>query len=68
MDTRVYYHKKSRVGQIHIHIVHTRYFWQGNYQLYGHTRCIYTDPAIPKEEWFLTASVVSIFLSLPVGV
>jgi len=29
----------SRVGQNHIHTV----FWQGNHQIYGHIRCIYTS-------------------------
>jgi len=31
-----------RVGQINIYTVYTRYFWQGNHQVYGHVRCIYT--------------------------
>ena len=31
-----------RVGQNHIYTVYIRYFWQGNYQIYGHTRCVYT--------------------------
>jgi len=32
----------GRVGQTHIYTVHTRYFWQGNHQIYGRIRCIYT--------------------------
>ena len=35
------------VGQKHIHTVHIRYFWQGNHQINGHTRCIYTVLASP---------------------
>jgi hypothetical protein len=31
----------SRVGQNHIYTVYIRYFWQGNYKMYGHIRCIY---------------------------
>ena len=31
-----------RVGQNHIYTVYVRYFWQGNHQIYGHMRCIYT--------------------------
>ena len=37
----------SRVGQNHIYMVYLRYFWQGNYQIYGHIRCIYTVLANP---------------------
>jgi len=36
-----------RVGQNHIYTVHIRYFWQGNYQIYGHIRCTYTVLANP---------------------
>jgi len=32
----------NRVGQIHIHTVHIRYFWQGNHQICGNIRCIHT--------------------------
>ena len=35
-----------RVGQDHIYTVHTRHFWQGNLEIYGHIRCIYTALAI----------------------
>ena len=28
--------------------LYTRYFWQGNHQMYGHIRCIYTVLANPK--------------------
>jgi len=38
----------SRVGQNHIYTVHIRYFWQGNHQIYGHIRCIYTVLANPN--------------------
>ena len=37
-----------RVGQNHIYTVYIRYFWQGNHQIYGHIRCIYTVLANPK--------------------
>jgi len=37
----------SRVGQNPI-TVYIRYFWQGNHQMYGHIRCIYTVLANPK--------------------
>jgi len=36
-----------RVGQNHIYTVHIRYLWQGNHQIYGHIRCIYTVLANP---------------------
>jgi len=36
-----------RVGQIHIYTVYIRYRWQGNHQIYGHIRCIYTVLANP---------------------
>jgi len=36
-----------RVGQNHIYTVYIRYFWQGNHQIYGHIRCIYTGLANP---------------------
>jgi len=31
-------------------MVHVRYFWQVNYQIYRHTRCIYTVLANPTHE------------------
>ena len=37
-----------RVGQNHIYTVYIRYFWQGNYEIYGHIRCIYTVLANPN--------------------
>jgi len=37
-----------RVGQNHVYSVYIRYFWQGNYQTYGHIQCIYTVLANPK--------------------
>jgi len=36
-----------RVGQNHIYTVYIQYFWQGNQEIYGHTRCIYTVLANP---------------------
>jgi hypothetical protein len=36
-----------RVGQNHIYTVYIRYFWQGNHQMYGRIRCIYTVLANP---------------------
>jgi len=38
-----------RVGQNHIHTVYARYFWQGNYHIYSHIRCIYTVLANPTD-------------------
>jgi hypothetical protein len=32
----------SRVGQNHIYTVHVRCFWQGNHQIYGYIRCLFT--------------------------
>ena len=37
-----------RVGQNHIYTVYLRFFWQGNHQIYGHIRCIYTVLANPR--------------------
>jgi hypothetical protein len=37
----------ARVGQNHIYTVYIRHFWQGNHQIYGHIRCIYTVLANP---------------------
>ena len=37
----------SRVGQNYIYTVYIRYFWQGNYEIYGHIRFIYTVLANP---------------------
>jgi len=36
-----------RVGQNHIYTVYIWYTWQGNHQIYGHIRCIYTVLANP---------------------
>jgi len=36
------------IGHNHIYTVYIRYFWQGNHQIYGHIRCIYTILANPK--------------------
>jgi len=36
-----------RVGQKHIYTENVRYIWQGNHQIYGHRRCIYTVLANP---------------------
>ena len=36
-----------RFGQNHIYTVYIRYIWQGNHQIYGHIRCIYTVLANP---------------------
>jgi hypothetical protein len=44
-------HGKSnmlRVGQNHTYTVYIQYFWQGNRQIYGHIRCVYTVLANPK--------------------
>jgi len=37
----------TRVGQNHVYTVYIRYFWQGNHQIYGLIRCIYTVLANP---------------------
>ena len=37
-----------RVDQNHIYTIYIRYFWQGNHQIYGHIRCIYTDLVNPS--------------------
>jgi hypothetical protein len=42
--------RMCRVGQNHIYIIYTvyiRYCWQGNHQIYGQIRCIYTVLANP---------------------
>ena len=41
--------QNSRVGQNHMYTVYIRYFWQGNHEMYGHIRCIYTVLANPKK-------------------
>jgi hypothetical protein len=38
----------SRAGQNHIYTVYIQYFWQGDHQIYGHIRCIYTVLANPS--------------------
>jgi hypothetical protein len=40
----------TRVGQNHMYSVNIRYFWQGNHQIYGHIRCIYTVLANPTND------------------
>jgi len=42
-----HWQRMCRFGQNHIYTVHIRYFWQGNHQIYGHIRCIYTVLANP---------------------
>jgi hypothetical protein len=34
----------------YIYTVCIRYFWLGNYQIYGPIRCIHTVPANPRSE------------------
>jgi len=46
MHVTTYIHM-YRVGQNHIYTVYIRYFWQGNHQIYGYIRCIYTVLANP---------------------
>jgi hypothetical protein len=36
------------LAQNHIYTVYIRYFLQGNHQIYGHIRCIYTVLANPN--------------------
>jgi len=38
-----------RFGQNHIYTLCIPYFWQGNHQIYGHLRCIYTVLANPVD-------------------
>ena len=40
---------KCRDGQNHVYTVYKRYFWQGNHQINGHIRCIYTVVANPTQ-------------------
>jgi len=42
----------TRVGQNHIYTVYIRYFWQGNHQMYGYIRCIYTVLANPMHHTY----------------
>jgi hypothetical protein len=52
----------SRVGQNHIYTVYIRYFWQGNHQIYGHIRCIYTVLANPMHvPYTSSATLPSLF-------
>jgi hypothetical protein len=37
-----------RDGQDHIYTVYIRYSWQGNHQIYGYIRCMYTFLANPS--------------------
>ena len=37
-------------------MVYLRYFWQGNHQIYGHIRCIYTVLANPTH-----ADLINVF-------
>jgi hypothetical protein len=54
-----------RVGQNHIYTVYIRYFWQGNHQIYGHIRCIYTVLANPTYVyWGRRVPVVSSAITL----
>ena len=41
-------HVIYRVGQNRIYTVYIWYFWQGNHQIYGYIRCIYTVLANPS--------------------
>jgi hypothetical protein len=47
-----------RDGQNHIYTVRLRYFWQGNHQIYGHIRCIYTVLANFKYLHIVSARLV----------
>jgi hypothetical protein len=40
-------HPMHQIGNRHKYTVYVRYFWQGNHQIYGHIRCIYTVLANP---------------------
>jgi hypothetical protein len=46
-QNRIYTPYMTRVGQNPIYMVHIRYIWQGNHQIYGHIRCVYTVLANP---------------------
>jgi len=54
-----------RVGQNYIYTVYTRYFWQGNHQIYGHIRCIHTVLANPNHDLSLSANLRSVLLPFP---
>jgi hypothetical protein len=46
-----------KVGQNHIYTVLVRYFWQGNHQIYGHIRYVYTvlaNPALGAPQSLIT--------------
>ena len=47
IHTGIYGVHIRRVGQNPIYMVYIRCFWQGNHQIYGHIRCIYTVLASP---------------------
>jgi hypothetical protein len=60
----------SRVGQNPMYTVCIRYFWQGNYQIYGHIRCIYTvlanfinKQARPQNSHMLICGIIGAILS-----
>ena len=55
----------SRVGQNHIYTVHIRYFWQGNHEMYGHIRCIYTVLANPNNIWLGGTGVCCTHVQFP---
>ena len=44
---------------IYIYTVYVRFFWQGNHQIYGHIRCVYTVLANPTH----TASLCTAYKS-----
>ena len=52
--THTYIWQTCRVGQNHICTVYIRYFWHGNYEKYGHIRCIYTVLANPTNMTYMT--------------
>jgi len=47
-----------KVGQNHIYAVCTRYFWQGNHQIYGHIRYVYTVLANPTYSCILRSCIM----------
>jgi hypothetical protein len=46
--------------ELYTYTVCIRYFWQGNHQIYGHTRCNYTDLANPMYKQYAHKGQLSV--------
>jgi hypothetical protein len=55
----------DRVGQNHVYTVFIRYVWQGNHQIYGHIRCIYTVLANPRNGGLGCGAAANVHYSMP---